>query len=201
MRHFFAIFLLTLGLSFSPATQAVQSDSEQPMNIKADRMEYDDVRQINTFIGNVRVTRGTLLMKGDKMIVRQDPAGYQYGTLYAPAGGLASFRQQRDGGEDLWVEGYAERMEYDSKTEISKLFHRARLLRLDGKKIIDEVNGKFITYENKTDIYTVSNTIEGETTPGKERIKIILPPREDKKSKSPLSPPKPDTREASTTGK
>ena len=88
MRHFFAIFLLTLGLTFSPTTPALQSDSEQPMNIKADRMEYDDVRQINTFIGNVRVTRGTLLMKGDKMIVRQDPAGYQYGTLYAPAGGL-----------------------------------------------------------------------------------------------------------------
>ncbi len=201
MRILSVILLFALGISLSPSAFSVQTDSDQPTHIKADRMEYDDVKQINTFIGNVRVTRGTLLMKGDKMVVRQDPAGYQYGTLYAPKGGLASFRQKRDGEGDLWIEGYAERMEYDSKTEISKLFHRARLLRLDGKKIIDEVNGKFITYESKTDIYTVSNAIEGETKPGTGRIKVILPPKQDKQTKSKNVQGKPPEPNTSTTGK
>jgi len=195
------ILILTLSMVLSPNAFSVQADSDQPTHIKADRMEYDDVKQINTFVGNVRVTRGTLIMKGDKMVVRQDPAGYQYGTLYAPKGGLASFRQKRDGEGDLWIEGYGERMEYDSKTEVSKLFHRARLLRLDGKKIIDEVNGKFITYESKTDIYTVSNAIEGEIKPGAGRIKVILPPKQDKQTQSKKVPGKPPEPSTSTTGK
>lgn len=201
MRLLSIILLFILGTALTPIAWCEQADSEQPINIKADRMEYDDTRQISTFIGNVRVTRGTLLMKGARMVVRQDPAGYQYGTLHAPKDGLASFRQKRDGGEDLWTEGYAERMEYDSKTEVTKLFHRARLLRLDGDKILDDVNGTFISYESKTDIYTVSNAIEGEASPGSGRIKIILPPQQDKKAKSVKSSAKPSDSSAPTTGK
>lgn len=182
MRSFLTLLILSLSLTLPLSVLSEQADSLQPTVIKANRMEYDDVKQINTFIGNVRLTRGTLIMKGEKMVVRQDPSGFQYGTLYAPEGGLAFFRQKRDGGPDLWVEGYAERMEYNSKTEVSKLFTRAKLLRLDGKKLIDEVNGNFIAYDSKTEIYTVSNAIEGKSTPGTERIKVVLPPKEKKKS-------------------
>jgi lipopolysaccharide export system protein LptA len=181
MKSLPIILFFTLWLSAVPGAYGEQADTEKPLKIKANRMAYDDVKQINTFFGNVRLTRGSLIMKGEKMVLRQDPSGYQYGILYAAQGGLASFRQKRDGGDDLWVEGYAERMEYDSKTEVSKLFTRAKLKRLEGTKITDEVNGNFISYESNTEIYTVSNKIEGENKPGTERIKIILPPREDKK--------------------
>lgn len=176
--------LLALGLTVSPGAFAEKADAKQPTNVEADQMEYDDVKQVNTFIGNVRLTRGTLIMKGNKMIWRQDPAGFQYGTLYGSAGSLATFRQKRDGGPNLWVEGYAERMEYDGKTEITKLFTKARLKRLEGTKITDEVNGEFISYDSKTEFYSVNNTSSGVSKPGAGRIKVVMQPREDKKPKA-----------------
>ncbi|RJX31740.1 MAG: lipopolysaccharide transport periplasmic protein LptA [Oxalobacter sp.] len=181
MNKLLGVFIVALCLISTGSAWGEQADSAQPTKITSNQMKYDDVNQVNTFIGNVRLTRGTLIMRGEKMIMRQDPAGNQHGTLYGRGEELATFRQKRDGGPNLWVEGYAERMEYDSNTEVSKLFYRAKLIRLDGKKIIDEVNGNFISYDSKTETYTVSNVVEGDPKTKGERIKIILPPREDKK--------------------
>lgn len=183
MKSFSLILLLTLSLTVVGSVHAEKADAKQPTNIEADQMEYDDVKQVNTFIGNVRLTRGTLIMKGHKMVMKQDPAGYQYGTLYAAPGALAFFRQKRDGGPNLWVEGYAERMEYDGKTEVSKLFTKAKLKRLEGTKVTDEVDGAFISYDSKTEFYSVNNTSAGVSKPGAGRIKVVMQPREDKKTK------------------
>lgn len=183
MKSFSLILLLTLGLTVVGSAHAEKGDAKQPTNIEADQMEYDDVKQVNTFIGNVRLTRGTLIMKGNKMVMRQDPAGYQYGTLYGSSGAPAFFRQKRDGGPNLWIEGYAERMEHDSKTEVSKLFTRAKLKRLEGTKVTDEVDGEYISYDSKTEFYSVKNTSAGVSKPGAGRIKVVMQPHEDKKSK------------------
>ena len=96
---------------------------------------------------------------------------------------LAFFRQKRDGGPDLWVEGYAVRMEHDGKTDVSKLFTRARLKRLDGTKVTDEVEGEFISYDAKTEFYSVNNTSSGVSRPGEGRIKVVIQPRDDKKTR------------------
>ena len=190
-----AFFLLALTAIPHSAAQAAQADTSHPTKIKATRMIYDDVEQVNTFIGNVRLTRGSLIMKGEKMVIRQDPAGNQHGVLYGKEGELAFFRQKREGGPNRWVEGYAERIEYDSLNEVSKLFYRAKLLRLEGKKIIDEVNGNFISYESLTETYTVSNVVKGDPKTKGERIKVILPPKQKAASiaspKQPSHPAKP----------
>jgi lipopolysaccharide export system protein LptA len=183
MKSLPLILFLTLGLAVSTGARAEKADAKQPTNIEADQMNYDDVSQVNTFIGNVRMTRGSLIMKGHKMVLKQDAAGYQYGTLYAPAGGLASFRQKRDGGPNLWIEGYAVRMEYDGKTEVSKLFTRAKLKRLDGTKVTDEVDGEYISYDAKTEFYSVNNSATGVSKPGAGRIKVVIQPRDENKSK------------------
>src|SRR4051794_31503724 len=156
MKHF--LLLLMLGVTFAGSAKAEKADSERPTNVEADQMAYDDVKQINTFTGNVGLTRGTLVMRAYKLVVTQDPAGYQYATLLAPAGGLATFRQKRDTGPEQWVDGQAERIEYDGKTEIVKLFAKARLRRLEGSKPTDEVEGAFISYDSRAEFFTVNNT-------------------------------------------
>jgi lipopolysaccharide export system protein LptA len=40
-------------------------------------------------------------MKGTKLIVTESPDGWQFATMYATPGGLATMRQKRDGGPDL----------------------------------------------------------------------------------------------------
>jgi len=176
LSSLFALNMLNVGLAY-----AEKADAEKPTNVEADQMAYDDVRQINTFTGNVVLTRGTLVMKAHKMVVTQDPAGYQFATLYAGQGKQASFRQKRDGGDNLWIEGEGDRIEYDNKVDVAKLFTKAKMRRLEGSKITDEVEGEFISYDNRTEFFTVNNTPTETSKPGAGRIKAVIQPRNQAK--------------------
>jgi lipopolysaccharide export system protein LptA len=177
VRHY--LIVSTLACTLAGSAVAERADREKPTNIEANQMLYDESKQLNTFIGNVVVTRGTLVMHGEKLILKKDSAGYQFGTLFAPAGGIATFRQKRDGGKDLWMEGYAaDRIEYDTKNEVAKLFKRSKVKMLDGSKITDEVEGEFISYDTRTEFYTANNTVSGESKPGAGRVRATIQPRE-----------------------
>lgn len=104
-------------------------------------MTVDDVKQVTTFTGNVIVTKGTLLIKAAKAVIVQDPEGYQYVTLYAAPGKLASMRQKLDGGPNLWMEGYGEKIEYDNKHEVAKFYTHARVKRMEGSVVTDDLMG------------------------------------------------------------
>ena len=86
MKHFF-LLLMTLFAMVAGNAHAEKADSDKPTNVEADQMAYDDIKQVNTFTGNVILTRGTLVMRAHKLVVSQDPAGYQFATLLAPPGG------------------------------------------------------------------------------------------------------------------
>lgn len=185
MKRFLTIFLLLTGLVASSSTYAEKADANKPTNVEANHMEYDDIKQINVFTGNVVLTRGTILMKANKMVVKQDPEGYQFVTLYAtPNGALASFRQKRDGGPNEWIDGQAERIEYDDKHEVLKLFSNARMRRLDGDKPTDEVEGEYISYDTRAEYFTVHNTASGESKAGAGRIKAVIQPHKENGTKA-----------------
>lgn len=181
MKRFF--LLLSILSAFSSGNVlAEKADSDKPTNVEANQMVYDDVKQINTFSGNVILTRGTLIMRADKLIVSQDPAGYQFATLLGGPNGVATFRQKRDAGPNQWVEGQAERIEYDGKTEVVKLFSNAKMKRLEGNNATDQVEGEFISYDSRAEFFTVNNTASGDK-PGSGRIKAIIQPRTEAKDK------------------
>lgn len=182
MKRFFLLLWMLVAL-VAGNVQAEKADSDKPTNVEADQMAYDDVKQINTFTGNVILTRGTLVMRAYKLIVIQDPAGYQSATLLAPQGGVATFRQKRDGAPNQWVEGQAERIEYDGKSEMVRLFSKAKMRRLEGTKPTDEVEGEFISYDSRAEFFTVNNTPTGENKPGGGRIKAVIQPRSESKDK------------------
>ncbi len=164
--------------SLSGIAQAEKADRDKPTNVEANQMFYDEAKMINTFVGNVVLTRGTLVMHAEKLIVKQDAAGNQFATMYAAPGGITRFRQKRDGGKDLWIEGFAaDRIEYDSKTEIAKLFKSARVKMLDTGRVTDEVEGEFIQYDARAEFYTVNNTATGDSKPGGGRVKAVIQPR------------------------
>ena len=182
-RSFPLLAVLLLGVALIAPAHAEKADADKQTDILADQMAYDDVKQINTFTGNVILTRGTLLMKANKVVVTQDPAGYQFATLYAAPGGLATFRQKRDGGPDLWMEGQAERIEYDGKLEVVKMFSKAKMRRLEGSKPTDEVEGEFISYDSRAEFLSVNNTAAGTSKAGAGRVKAVIQPRTEPKAK------------------
>ena len=183
MKRIQCWIILLLGMVAASGAQAEKADASKPTNIEANQMAYDDVRQINTFTGDVVLVRGTLVLKGERMVVTQDPAGYQYATLYAKRGGKATFRQKRDGGPNLWIDGEAaDRIEYDTKTEVAKFYLNVRVRLLDGAKPTDEVEGDFISYDSKQEFYSVNNAPGGASKAGGGRIRAIIQPRNETKA-------------------
>lgn len=165
---------LALCLAAGAAT-AERGDRDKPINLEADRVTVDDAKQVAVFEGNVRLTQGTLTIRADKVVVREDKDGYQHATAY---GQPAHLRQKRDG-VDEWVEGWGERMEYNSKSEQIEFHTQARILR--GK---DEVRGNFISYNSVTEFFQADGAKGGGPA---TRVKAVIQPKP--RGQQPAAPP------------
>jgi lipopolysaccharide export system protein LptA len=169
---------LALALAFAAAPAlAEKADRNKPMNVEADALRYDDLQQTSVFTGKVVVTKGTIVIRGARMTVKQDPEGYQFGTVTAEPGKLAFFRQKRDG-VDEYIEGEAEAIEYDGRADRVKFIGRAEMRRLRGSVINDETSGSVITYDNTNDQFSVDGGAAAATpaNPG-GRVRATLAPR------------------------
>jgi lipopolysaccharide export system protein LptA len=125
-----AALTIAAALAALPA-HAEKADRDKPLNIEADNMSYDDLGQKNIFTGHVVATKGTIVIKADRVEVTQDPQGYQYATGTSSGNNLSYFRQKRDG-LDEYIDGNAVRIDYDGKNDFTKLTTRAVVRRLQG---------------------------------------------------------------------
>ena len=169
----FAAALSTAVLALP--VHAERADRDKPMNIESDSLRYDDLRQTSVFTGRVVVTKGTIVIRGARMDVRQDPEGYQYGIVTAEPGKRAFYRQKREG-VDEWIEGEGEVIDYDGKADRVKFIRRAEMRRYRGATLTDEMVGSLITYDNTTDVFTVDGG-PASATPG-GRVRAVLAPRD-----------------------
>jgi lipopolysaccharide export system protein LptA len=175
-----AVAFLLVGAASLPAW-AERADREKPIHLEADRVTIDDAKKISVFEGNVILTQGTLVIRADRMIVREDQQGFNHGTAF---GNLAKFRQKRDG-VDEYVEGEAERIEYDGKAERLQLFNRAQM-----KRGADEVRGSYISYDQPTEFFRVIGAAENATAgspPG--RVRAVIQPKSKDAKPEPAAPP------------
>ena len=165
VRHVCAVTLFAL---FFSAVYAEKTDSEKPINIEADRISMDDIKKVQIFEGNVLMTQGTRLMRTDKLVVTQDEDGFQKGVATGGPKGLAYFRQKRDGNDD-YMEGEGERVEYNARAEKTEFFVRAWV-----KNGADEVKGAYISYDalNEQYLATSASTKSGKTSSDKVRVTI-----------------------------
>jgi lipopolysaccharide export system protein LptA len=155
------------------AAHAELADKDKPMNIEADSLRYDDATLTSVFTGKVVITKGTIIMRGNKMDVRQDAQGNQFGLLLGTPG---FFRQKREG-LDEWVEGEADRVDYDSKAQTVVLTGNAALRRYRGTAINDENLGNQITYNSVTEVFTVKGGAASSTPANPSgRVRAMLTP-------------------------
>ncbi len=158
---------------------AERADRNAPINLEADQVLMDDAQQISTFTGNVRLSQGTLLLRGNKIVVMQDKDGFKHATAY---GNTAEFRQKREG-FDEYVEGYGERIEYDMRTETLNFYEQARL-----KRNLDEVRGNHITYNAHTEIFQVNGDSASQVGVPPQRVHAVIQPKPKQGSATPSSP-------------
>lgn len=161
---------------------AEKADRSQPMNIEADQLRHDELRQTSVFSGRVVVTKGSIVLRGARLEVHQDAAGYQSGTMTGTAGQRAFFRQKRDtprGAPAEFIEGEAQTIEYNGQADSVRLATQAELRRYRGAELNDEITGDVIVYHNLTDMFTVDGRNTGKQ-PGEVggRVRATLAPRE-----------------------
>ncbi|MGH8620763.1 MAG: lipopolysaccharide transport periplasmic protein LptA [Burkholderiales bacterium] len=160
-----------LAAALAGPAAAEKADRDKPVNLEADKVTIDDGRQIALFEGNVVLTQGTLQIRGDRMQVRQDKDGFRHGTTW---GSPAHFRQKREG-YDEYIEGWAERIEYDGHAETMQMFNGAQL-----KRGQDEVRGNYISYDARSEFFQVTGG--GAAANGPEgRVRAVIQPKSKEK--------------------
>ena len=105
--------LAALLALFAHTSLAERSDRDKPVNLESDTVEVNDLTKVSVYQGNVRLTQGTLLITGSKLVVTQDDAGFSKSTAF---GNPTYFKQKLDGKDEL-TEGWAQRLEYDAKRD------------------------------------------------------------------------------------
>ena len=170
MTHRLAVLALA-SLAVALPAAAERADREKEIVVGADKLIADDANRTSTFEGAVVVTQGTMRMTASRVTVKEDADRHKF---YVANGAPVTFRQKRDK-VDEWVEGFAERAEFDDRNDVLKLYNRAKV-----KSNQNEITGDFISYDMRREVAEVSGAPPGKAAPPDSRVKvIILPPKKD----------------------
>ena len=151
---------------------AEKTDKDKPMLIEANRMSSDDARRVSIFEGGVVLTKGTVVVRADRLVVRQDAEGFQFATA---TGNPVRFRQKGDPKGDkagVWTEGEAKRIEIDDRNERVELFDGARVTRDQ-----DEVHGEYIFLDQRTEFFSVSAAKGAPASSPEGRVRAVIQPK------------------------
>lgn len=167
--------LIALALAAGP-TLAEKGDRAKPMVFTADKQgRLDAVNQRTELIGNVIITQGSLTLRAEQVDVRATPDGYYQAFAHGAAGRPVNFRQARDLPGEA-IEGVADQLEYDTKTETVRFIGNATVRRTRGTTVADEVTGAVIVYNSRTEVFALEG---GQASPNPSgRVRMVLMPRQ-----------------------
>jgi lipopolysaccharide export system protein LptA len=154
------------------AASAERADRDKPTQLEANRMSSDDARRVSTFEGNVVLTKGTITLRGDRIVVRVDGEGFQHATV---TGNPVRFRQRTDAAQGrpaVWTEAEALRLEIDEKTDRIELFDKARVTRDQ-----DEVRGDYVMLDQRSDFLSVSAGKGTAPSATEGRVRAVIQPK------------------------
>lgn len=173
-----SLALLSLSLlAQSHNVFAEAADRDKPIDLEADTVKVDDAKQISTYSGNVILTQGTLVIHADKLIVHEDSAGFQHSTSL---GNPTTFKQKLEGKKE-YMEGSAQRIEYDGRMDKVQLYTKAWVKRGE-----DIVHGDYISYDANTEYAEVIGGAKSTNDSSSGRVRAIIQPK-NKKATTPAT--------------
>ena len=165
-----------LAVASLPA-QAEKADRSKPMTLESDQpCVVNLLKNTSSCSGNVVITQGTLVLRADRVELRETPDGYQLASAIGAEGKPAHYRQKRDA-VDEHVEGTAQRIDYDSRANTLRFEGKATARRLRGGVTADEIHGQVILWDNTAEMFNVQGGAATDGNPG-GRVRAVLAPRE-----------------------
>jgi lipopolysaccharide export system protein LptA len=172
-HNFIVVCMLTILLSLTTITFSEEADRDKAIEIESDTMTVDDAKSISIYKGDVILKQGTLIIRANELIVREDSQGFQHSSAI---GKPTTFKQKRDGRED-YIEGRAERIEYDGHMDKVHLYSKASV-----KRGNDTVFGDYIMYDTNAEFAQAlsgSTKDENGNEVKKGRTRAIIKPKKD----------------------
>ncbi len=161
---------LLLGLLVALPAAALESDRQQPMQIKSDRFESGMGDNTTVLTGNVRITQGSLVVNAARADVTQDKGAVSRALL---TGKPATLTQGIDGGGEMNAQALT--IDYRLAEETVELRGEVVLVRPQGT-----LRSERVTYSVKTGRLAAGEGVGG-------GVLMVIPP----KAPTPEAAPKP----------
>ncbi|WP_231638257.1 lipopolysaccharide transport periplasmic protein LptA [Piscinibacter sakaiensis] len=173
---------LLAGLALWQPTpvQAERADRAKKLEIEADQFDHNDLTRVSVLTGNVVLTKGSLVIKADRVEVREGRDGFRTAVASGTGGRQATFRQKRDTPNEH-IEGQADRLEYEERRDGVRFVNNAVVRLLRSGTAGDEITGNLITYDGTSEQFSVSGGPgRAGTAAGASggRVRAVLAPRE-----------------------
>lgn len=177
---FTSLVMLLAATCASSPVRAERADRNKPLEVEADKNAgFDLGKQVVVLTGNVVIRKGTLTIKADRVEVREGPDGFR--TAVAFGGGRpATFRQKRDAVNE-YIDGQADKLEYEERGDVIRFINNAIVRRLRGTTVGDEITGNLITYDGTRETFSATSSAANTgaaSAPSSTRVRAVLMPRE-----------------------
>jgi lipopolysaccharide export system protein LptA len=169
------------------AARAEKADRTLPMVVESDGKQSAtvDLKTKTTVItGNVVIAQGTLLIKADRVEVREDVPGRYLANARGNADKPATFRQKRDRVDEV-VEAEAARVEYDGANEKVRFIGDAKLRVVRPAGPPDEANAAVITYDQRSDTIVFEGASPSASGANNGRARLVFIPRQAQAASEP----------------
>ncbi|NTX17728.1 lipopolysaccharide transport periplasmic protein LptA [Myxococcus sp. CA056] len=162
-------YLLGLCVALGSASAwALPNDRDQPIRIQADNAHLDDKLGVATYTGDVIITQGSTIFKGNTVTITRTASGDI--DVLTSVGNLAYFEQQQSPAKPDKVKGWAVTIQYQARKSMVILTDRAKV-----ENEGNSTEGEKVVYNTMTQVATGGRG--GNVTAPRQRIDMVIHPK------------------------
>lgn len=166
MRKIFPCLVICIVMLVSLAANSLESDSEQPTYIDADRSEFRELEGLIVYSGNVRLSRGSILLLADTITTYIENGDV---SRLVATGDRAYYEQiPAEGQEKVVAQGKT--IEYILEEDVINLIQQASLSQ-EGATL----NANRITYDVRNSLLIGNKGVDTDDKSSGDRVRVVIP--------------------------
>ncbi len=162
--------IVLIGLLGLPA-HALESDTNAPINVAADRLELDDRAGTAVYIGSVEMQQGSMRLTADRVEIERNNQG-EVTLVTATGDSERAYIEQQPAPEDELVKGWGNTIIYHAAERRVELIEQAEL-----HQASDTFNGAYVEYFLDRRVVQARSETQGGAN---ERVRMTLTPEQSK---------------------